>query len=186
MGKPKLSAVTSARRVIYGIYSHTVTLNKVMMTDVKGPHDETLPLPEPFTQTVQYGWFTPKITKHKEDEKCVSVVTASVGADWGDSKQDKGGRAGYSDHLSPPSSRLKWDLQILSQCRPTTCKTQRAVEGSKAALIPRRSHIPPLSPLVYLSFRNTWNALILLAPSCLHRQLHTSSILESHHMQTET
>lgn len=67
----------------------------------------------------------------------------------------------------PVSSHMKWDLEILSQCRPT-CKTRHVVEGSKAVLIPCCSHIPPLSPLVYLSLRNTWNPLILLALSSLH------------------
>lgn len=184
--KPSLkSHVTSSRHMIYCIYSHAITLNNVMMTDAweqSWKRDRKIKYflsAEAIYSNCPYGWFTattmksnfqhgrrknaflswqrqpPQIVEMVNDREDVGPVGLSL--QWP-----------LSLSQSPPP--LKWNetWRFCLNVGQRTCKPRHAVEGSKAILIPCCSHIPTLSPLVYLSLRNTWNSLILLALSSLH------------------
>lgn len=174
MGKPKpLSSVLSTSHLPdtwFTVFTPTPSrLNNVTLTDAMGAelkmgsHDKTFPFPSQraiySTCSVRgliYSEDNERTFSMRWDEKRICVMTASVTADWGDLKKKKEGCrpvwlvSTVTAHAVsiPPSSEMK-----CTQCTPTTCKTWHAVEGSKAALIPSRSHIPPLSPLVYLSLK---------------------------------
>ena len=101
-----------------------------------------------------------------------------VTGDWGDGGKKRKKDEGWSlqwplklpkSSISFISDQMRPDLEILSECRPTTSTTKmqlRRVDGGGAVLISCCSHTETLSPLVFQSFRIPWKTLILLLITC--------------------